>query len=240
MKQSYQLTRDPLFFVTVAFFAVLTTAVPGLLGQPRFMPLVQAISLGMFLLLPLRRRDMNGALTVVYLWLILAMATLMVLTWLVPNQLERAIEDGFMQRAAVSEWYFANSPLPASPATQPLASLLEILGVTLGSWLTAGFLGTWSLVRMANLAAFSAGHLLGVFKNPLLLPVALPIWSILEVIGAAGLVVVLAEPLANGRLSLGSVFGARRRLTLIFAILFGAGLLLEWLLPPYWHFPVAI
>ena len=176
----------------------------------------------------------------VYLWLALAMATLMVLTWLVPDQLERAIEDGFMHRAAVSEWYFANSPLPASPATQPVASLAEVLGVTLGSWLTAGFLGAWFLVQMANLAAFSAGHLLGIFKNPLLLPVALPIWSILELIGAAGLVVLLAEPLANGRLSLGSVFGARRRLALIFAVLFAVGLLLEWLLPPYWHFPVAV
>jgi len=27
---------------------------------------------------------------------------------------------------------------------------------------------------------------------------------------------------------------------LFYAILFGAGLLLEWLLPPYWHFPVAV
>jgi hypothetical protein len=240
MNRPYQLTRDPLFFITVAFFAVLTTAVPGLLGQPRFMPLVQAVSLGVFLLLPLRRRDVNGALTVVYLWLVLSMTTLLVLTWLAPTQLERAIANGFLHRAAISEWYFANSPLPASPAAAPLASLVEVLGVTLGSWLTAGFLGAWFLVQMANLAAFSAGHLLGIFKNPLLLPVALPIWSLLELIGAAGLVVLLAEPLANGRLSLGGIFGARRRLTLIFAILFAAGLLLEWLLPPYWHFPVPV
>lgn len=240
MNRPYQLTRDPLYYVTMAFFAMLTTAVPGLLGQPRFMPLVQAVSLGVFLLLPLRRRDVNGALTVVYLWLALSMTTLLALTWFLPTQLERAIANGFLHRAAISEWYFANSPLPASPAAAPLASLVEVLGVTLGSWLTAGFLGAWFLVQMANLAAFSAGHLLGIFKNPLLLPVALPIWSILELIGAAGLVVLLAEPLANGRLSLGSVFGARRRRTLIFALLFAAGLLLEWLLPPFWHFPVPV
>lgn len=54
-----------------------------------------------------------------------------------------------------------------------MASLIEALGVTLGASLTGGVVGVWFLVRMANLAAFSAGHLLGVLANPLLLALSL-------------------------------------------------------------------
>jgi hypothetical protein len=135
-----------------------------------------------------------------------------------------------------SEWYFANSPLPASFVSAPLSSLLEVVGVTLGSLFTGGVAGVWSLVRMANLAAFSAGHLLGVLGSPLWLFVALPIWSLLQLAGAGGLVVLLAEPLLVDRFALGKWFVRRRRPLLLFGALYAVGLLAELLLPSIWHF----
>ncbi len=236
MEREYQLTRDPVYYVMAAFFALLTTALPAVLGQVRFMPIGQTIVLSIFLSIAVRRRDLRSALTLVFLWLAFSMASLIGVTLIAPGQVERAFDDGFMVRAMFSEWYFANSPLPSSFATAPLPSLLEIAGVTLGSLITGGVIGVWSLVRMANLAAFSAGHLLGVLGSPLWLPVTLPIWSVLQLAGAGGLVVLFAEPLLVDRFALGKWFVRRRRPLLLFAAIYVAGLLAEWLLPTIWHF----
>ena len=91
---------------------------------------------------------------------------------------ERAIDNGFMQRAMTSEWYFARSPLPAGIVEQPLAGIVEIAGILLGSLLTGGLVSAWFLMRMANLAAFSAGHLLGPIPLPktALLPAGMPLY----------------------------------------------------------------
>lgn len=238
MTQEYQLHRDPVFYVTMAFFSLITTALPAVLGQPRFLPLVQAVALTVFLLVPLRRGDLRGALAVVFLWLALSMATIFALTWLAPNRVELAFENGFFHRGAVSEWYYANSPLPASFASQPLPSLVEIVGLLLGSLLTGGLVGAWFLVKMANLAAFSAASLLLTLGNPLLLAVALPPWSWLQIIGAGGLVVLLAEPLLSQRFGAGVRALAHRRLRplLIFGAIYVLGILLELVLPAFWHF----
>ncbi len=234
----YRLQRDPVFFFMAGFFALLTTGLPAVLGQPRLMPLLQAVALTVFMLIPLRQRDLRSALAVMFLWLTLQMSMLLVLTWFAPVQLERAFEDGFLFRAALSEWYFASSPLPASFASQPLASLIEILGVLAGSLLTGGLVGSWFLMRMANLAAFGAGSLLVALENPLWLPIALPLWSVLQLIGGAGLVVLLAEPLASGQFGAGMrrLGGERRPPLLLFGALYLAGLVLELVLPPFWHF----
>ena len=238
MQARYELNRDPVFYLMVAFFALLTTALPGIMGQLRFMPLLQAVTLTLLLAIPLRKRDLAGALLVVFLWLPIAMLAILVLTWLAPLQLERSFDNGFLHRAAYAEWYFAGSPLPASFATQPVGRLLEIVGILLGSLLTGGLVGAWFLVRLANLAAFSAGSLLLALGSPLLLPIALPIWSIVQVIGAGGLVVLLAEPLISGRFvaGIGDLLGTRRRPLLAFGLVYLFGLLLELILPAYWHF----
>jgi hypothetical protein len=238
MQQRYELNRDPVFFAMAAFFALLVTAIPAALGQLRFMPLLQAASLTVFLLIPLRKRDLRGALIVVFLWLALSMLAILVLTWFVPEQMERTFENGFLHRAAVSEWYYADSPLPASFATQPVPSLVEIAGILLGSLLTGGLVGAWFLVKMANLAAFSAGSLLLTMDSPLLLPIALPIWSILQIAGAGGLVVLLAEPLISGRFAagMGDLFRVRRRPLIVFGTIYLLGLILELILPAFWHF----
>lgn len=235
MEQEYTLTRDPVFYLTAAFFALLTTGLPAVLGQPRFMPLVQAVVLAIFFAIPLRRQHLAGALAVVLIWLVVSMMTIMTLTWLAPLQIERAFENGFFHRAAFSEWYFAGTPLPAGFEKQPVPRLVEILGITLGSLLTAGVVGAWFLMRMANLAAFSAGHLVSSLGGPLLLPVALPVWSVLQIAGAAGLMVLLAEPLF-ARFAVVAVFRRRRRPLLIFGALYVAGLLAELLLAGLWHF----
>ncbi len=236
MERAYQLSRDPAYFLMAVFFALLTTGLPAVLGQPRFLPLNQAVVLTIFVAIAVRRGDIRSGLAIVYLWLGVSMALLMVLTWFVPEQMEQAIDNGFMQRAMTSEWYFARSPLPAGIVEQPLAGIVEIAGILLGSLLTGGLVGAWFLMRMANLAAFSAGHLLGIFGNPLLIFIALPVWSILEIIGAGGLVVVLAEPLLSGRFALGSWFQRRKRLLALFGMIFGLGLLAEAVLPAFWHF----
>lgn len=236
MERDYQLTRDPVFYLMVAFFALLTTALPAMLGQLRFMPLVQTLVLAIFAGMAVRRRDLRGALIVVFLWLALSMGILALLTVVAPGQIERAFEDGFMHRAMVSEWYFARSPLPSSFSSQPLASLAEIVGVTFGSLVTGGVVGFWFLVRMANLTAFDAGHLLGILGNPFLIVVALPIWSILQVVGAGGLVVVCSELLLTDRFAVGKWLGRRLRLFAVFGAVYVAGLLAELILPPFWHF----
>lgn len=238
MTKEYRLSRDPIFFAMVAFFALLTTGLSSVLGQLRFLPIAQAVALTLLLLVPLRRRDLRGALATVFLWLALAMATVFAVTWIAPVEMERTFENGFLHRAAFAEWYYAGSPLPASFMSQPLASLVEIVGIVLGSLLTAGLVGAWFLMKLANLAAFSAASLLLTLENPLLIVVALPVWSILQVIGGGGLLVVLAEPLASGRLGAGlAELGRSRRLPLLlFGGLFALGLLLELILAPFWHF----
>ncbi len=245
MQKDYQLTRDPVYFFMVAFFALLTTGFPAVLGQPRFLPIVQAVALTVFIAIPLRRGDFRAALGVVYLWLALAMATVFALTWLAPAQVARAFDDDWLQRlgwqhaAYYSEWYYANSvPLPASFADQPIYSLLEVVGVTLGTLLTGGLVGAWFLVKLANLAAFSAAGLLSTLGNPLLLPIALPVWSILQIVGGGGLLVLLAEPIYTPGFGAGvrKLFGPRRRLLLIFGGLYLLGVILELVLPPFWHF----
>lgn len=236
MERGYQLTRDPVFFVMAGFFALLTTALPAVLGQFRFMPLSQTLVLAIFLIVAMRRRDLRAGLLLMLVWLSLSMLVLITLMLIAPGQVERAFTDGFMHRAMISEWYFANSPLPASFATQTLASLLEIAGVTLGALISGGVVGVWFLVRMANLAAFSAGHLLGILGSPLWIVVALPIWSVLQLIGASGLVVVCAEPLLTDRFALGAWLARRRRPLLVSGVIFVAGLVAEWFLPAFWHF----
>lgn len=238
MIREYHLSRDPIFFATVAFFALLTTGLSSVLGQLRFLPIVQAVALTILLLVPLRRRDLAAALATVFLWLALAMTTVFFVTWFAPVEMERTFENGFLHRAAFAEWYYAGSPLPASFLSQPLASLAEIVGIVLGSLLTAGLVGAWFLMKLANLAAFSAASLLLTLDNPLLIVVALPLWSILQVAGGGGLLVVLAEPLASGRLGSGlrELGSSRRPPLLLFGGLFALGLLLELLLSPFWHF----
>ncbi|MBO9393146.1 hypothetical protein [Caldilinea sp.] len=236
MAKAYQLTRDPVFYLMAVLFALFTTGLSAFLGQLRFMPISQTIALSLFMALALRRRDLRAALSVVALWLVTTMLVLIVLTLLAPTQVERAFADGFLHRAAFSEWYFTGSPLPASFTAAPFAKTLEIAGITVGSLLTGGVVGVWSLVRLANLTAFSAGHLLGVLESPLWIFVALPIWSLLQLVGATGLVALCAEPMLVDRFAFRQWLQRRRRELAIFGALYAIGLIAEAVLPAFWHF----
>ncbi|HHY55261.1 MAG TPA: hypothetical protein GYA08_07470, partial [Chloroflexi bacterium] len=79
MERTYQLTRDPVFYLMAAFFAFLTTALSAVLGQVRFMPISQTVILAIFVALAMRRRDLRAGLTLVFVWLGLSMIILIVL-----------------------------------------------------------------------------------------------------------------------------------------------------------------
>ena len=207
MEKEYNLSRDPSSLPWLGFFALLTTGFPCVLGQPRFLPLVQAVALTLFLAVPLRQRNLRSALFVVFLWLALTMGTLLALTWFDRRSHGTRLRGRFSLPRGLCRMVLrrqrASSPLPARFGTQLLPSLVEIVGIMLGSLLTGGPCRRLVLVKAANLAAFGAATLASTLPNPLLAVVALPLWRILQVIGGGGLLVLLAEPLASGHFGAG-------------------------------------
>jgi hypothetical protein len=119
----YDLTRDPIFYGTLVFFVLLTTAVPGLMGQPNFMPVIQATALTIFTAIALRRGGIDPALRVATVWLVVQGLFLFLITWLLPVQIEKAIHDGFLIRSGLMEWAYTGSVLPGSLLAAPLARL---------------------------------------------------------------------------------------------------------------------
>jgi hypothetical protein len=235
MQEQYSLVRDPVFYVMLAFFALLTTAMPAALGQPRFLPFAQTVALFAFLALAIRQRKVPQAVLILAIWLALQIIALILTTWLAPDQVERAINEGFEYRTAFLGWFYGAGALPASLSAQPAARLGELLGIIFGSLLTGGLLGVWFLVRAANLAAYGAGvlgHDSGLFFNSI---AGLPLWTLLRLAGYAGFVVLLAEPLFSRNWSPAYYLASRRRLLLISVTLLGLGLLLEVVLPGAWR-----
>jgi hypothetical protein len=72
--------------------------------------------------------------------------------------------------------------------------------------------------------------------SPIWIVVTLPIWSLLQLVGAGGLVVLFAEPLLVDRFGLAKWFRRRHRELIIFGAIYAVGLLAELLLPTFWHF----
>lgn len=234
MPDKYTLTRDPVFYGTVAFFSLLTTAMPALLGQPRFLPFIQALCLTIFVAQGLRHGHLRGAINTMALWLALQFILLMLLSRLFVGLVERAIGDGFAYRGEVAAWFFSGGPLPGGLLTAPLGRLVEVAGIVLGSLISAGLIGAWVMVRATNLAAYTAGTLLGAMETPGLYIWALPLWAMIRIAGYAGLVILCAEPLLTNTWSPRFYWTQRRRLLLVALGLVVAGLLLEIILPPIW------
>jgi hypothetical protein len=235
MNQDYSLARDPAFVVTTSFFAFLTTALPAVAGQPRFLPIVQAVALTIFLAVALRRRDLAQALWLMAIWLVIQLLTFTVLTRLLPANVERAIIDGFHVRAAQLSWLFAGTPLPGGWMAAPVSRLIETLGILAGSLATAGLVGNWFLMRAVNFTGYGIGVTLAALSLPNALFAALPLWHLLRIAGYAGFVVVLAEPLLTGNWALSYYLAHRRRVLLISSGLWLLGLVLELLLAPFWY-----
>ncbi len=235
MSTQYRLSHDPAFYIMAGFFALVTTALPAVLGQPRFLPIAQTLALFVFLLIPLRQRQIRQALTVVALWLVLQWATMFLLAWLAPLQVERAINDGFIYRTAYLEWFFGTRQAPASLTVQPVRHLLEVIGVLLGSLVSGGLIGIWFLVRAVNLSAFGSGALLAPLAGLIGLLAALPVWTLVRLAGYAGFVILLAEPMLTRNWALSVFWKVRRALFIGSTTLLVIGLLLEIILPGAWR-----
>jgi hypothetical protein len=235
MQSKDSLLHDPLFYITLGFFALLTTGLAAALGQPRFLPISQTVALFIFLAMAVRRGMMREALWIVVVWVVLQIATLSIVTRLVPGQVEQAIGNGFFYRTDFLAWFYAGEALPASLTVQPAARLLELIGILVGSLVTGGLVGVWFLVRAVNLAAYSAGALWQSSGFVGHLFAGLPLWTLLRLAGYGGFVVLLAEPLFTGRWSPGYYWRHRRRLLLLSATLLALGLILEVILPGLWR-----
>lgn len=229
----YHLINDPLFYSIAAFFALLTTAMPAALGQPRFLVLIQTLALFAFLFYTIRHGYMRQALQLLALWVTVQVITLLIVSVLLPDQVQRAINSGFEKQSEFIGWFHGNQPLADTLWQRPGQRLGEWLGIFLGSLLTGGLVGVGFLVSAVNVAVFKAGALLQ--GGWLLLPAALPPWSLLRLTSYAGFIALLAEPLLTSNWSLRYYLTVRRRHLQIATTLLVAGLILEAILPGAWR-----
>jgi len=237
MAERYRLIHDPLFYMTVGFFALLTTGFPALIGQPLFMPLSQTIVLFIFLSIPLRQRLLPQALLVMGIWYVVQALTMFSLTLFFAKYVQYAFADGFTYSMQYAEWFYAvpQAVRPDSFAAQPVGRAVELLGIVLGSLISGGLIGLWFLVRALNLTIFSMAGLMVMMESNTTLLAAVPIWGILRTLGYAGAVLLLAEPLLTSTWNPLYYWRTRRRLILATSALVGIGLLLEFLLPDLWR-----
>lgn len=237
MAERYTLIHDPLFYITVGFFALLTTGFPAIIGQPLFMPLIQTLVLFIFLSIPVRQRLLPQALLVMGVWYVVQALTMLSLTLFFANYVQYAFADGFTYSMQYAEWFYSVPDVlrPDSFAAQPVGRTVELLGILLGTLLSGGVIGIWFFVRALNLTIFSMGGLMLVMENSAALLAALPLWGILRTLGYAGAVVLLAEPLLTGNWNPFYYWRNRRQLIIATSALVVAGLLLEFLLPDFWR-----
>lgn len=231
----YDLTRDPLFYGTLIFFVLLTTAIPGVMGQPNFMPVIQALALTLFTAVALRRRGIGPALRVATVWLLVQGLIFFFLTWLLPVQMEKAIHDGFLVRTGLAEWVYVGSSAPGSLSAAPLARLGEIAGVVLGSLVTVGLVGGWFLVKGVNLLAYGMGSLWRATDSPLGILLGLAPWRLAQLTGYAGLFVLLIQPLLLNNWNPAHYLSTQRRLIVVSLALVAGGLIAELFLPGLWR-----
>ncbi len=234
MAKAYSLLSDPLFYIMLGFFALLTTGLASILGQPRFLPISQTVALFAFLSVALRRRQIRPAFTIIVIWLVLQLATLILLTRVAPGQVEWAFQNGFRYRGDFIGWFYGTGELPASLTQQLGYRLFELVGVLVGSLISGGLLGVWFLVRVTNLTAYGAGALWQTSGDSLAVLGGLPLWALFRLAGYAGFIVLLAEPLFTGNWSPRYYLSNRRRLLLISAGLLTAAILLELTLAQVW------
>lgn len=231
MTNDDSITCDPIYYVTVAIFALLTTVLPALLGQPRFLPIIQTLSLTIFVAITLHRRHPRGAINIMAGWLIFQFIIIVLLTRIFPQQVESAIAGGFTYRGAITSWFYGGAPHPNIVTTNPGAFLLEFMGIVIGSLATAGLVGNWILMGIVNKAAFGTGILLSSLANPGQAFLVIPYWTLLRVAGYAGFVILAAMPLLTATWSPNVYWQNHRRLILVSAGLLVAALLLELFLP---------
>ena len=232
-RRHYDLMKDPIYYFTFGFFAILTTALPAALGQPNFLPIAQAVALTLFLAVPLRRGLVGKGILVLSVWLVLQTLVMIVGTALLPPVFERAIHDGFAYHRSLLEWSVTGQNLPGWLFNSPVARLVELFGVLLGSLLSAGLVGLWFLMRAVNQFAYAVGRL--ALEGPPGLILGLMPWRLAMIAGYAGFVVILAQPLLTNSWSPAFYIKRQRRLLTASLTLVAIGLLLEMTLPGLWR-----
>lgn len=229
----YDLVKDPVFYITFAFFALLTTALPAALGQPNFLPIAQTVALTLFLAIPLRRGKTGTGIMMLSLWLSLQFMVMLVGSALLPVVFQRAIHDGFDFHRALLEWSATGSSLPGSLHENAGPRVVELFGVLLGSLVSAGLIGIWFLMRTLNQFAFAAGRLAA--EGPSGLMLGLMPWRIAMIAGYAGSIALLAQPLLRNTWSPFFYLARQRRLAAVSILLLAAGLVTELALPGLWR-----
>ena len=230
-ERPYNLIQDPLYYVTLLFFVLVTTLPPALIGQPTFLPVAQALGLMIFTALAVRRGSPRQALIVVSVWLVAQFVLLVTLTWLFPTRLDLAFANGFNFRTAYLQWFYTGQDLPHSLAGSPGAILIEVAGVILGSLATGGVIGAFFLVRAVNFTAFGMG---GLLAGGVGIIAALPLWTFFKVGGYACFFVLFSRPILTGNLLPSTLSGPTRRLLTLGAGLLIGGFFLEFFLPGLW------
>ena len=233
--QEQTLLSDPVFYVMLVVFVVISTALPALLGQSRLLPLVQAGALTGFVAVAARHRSVKHAIAIMAIWLTIQFVLLLVLALVVNSRVEQAISNGFLFRTEMAEWAFGNGILPASWGDQPLNRLIELIGITIGTALSGGLIGIWSIVRAVDLAAFSAAGFLLTPGTPAGLLIGLAPWTVLHVAGAVTLVAVLAQMLWTNTWSPAFYLANNRRSLTVGVLLLLAAALAEFVLSPLWR-----
>lgn len=229
----YDLTTDPIFYITFGLFALLTTLLPAALGQATLMPILQALALTIFLAIPLRRGSVDKGILALALWLALQLLVMGAGSAFLPQMFERAVADGFGFHRALLEWSVTGEGLPGWVLANPLVRLVEVAGVLLGSLLSAGLAGLWFLMRAVNQLGYAAGRLAAGGGAGLVL--GLMPWRLVTIVGYAGSVLLLAQPLLRSNWSVAFYFGRQRRLAVASVTLIVLGLLLELTLPGLWR-----
>lgn len=231
--RNYDLVKDPIYYITFGFFALLTTALPAALGQLNFLPIAQTVAITLFLAIPLRRGRIGTALVVLSSWLFLQLLVMILGSALLPLVFERAIHDGFAYHRALLEWSVTGIMLPGSVLHTPASRLLELVGIFFGSLLSAGLVGLWFLMRAVNQFGYGVGRL--ALSGPVGLILGLMPWKLATIAGYAGLVVMLAQPLLTNIWNPAHYFVRQRRLMVASIALIALGLVLELALPGIWR-----
>ncbi len=225
------ITHDATYYVTAAFFALITSALPAVLGQPRFLPIIQTLALTTFVSVALHNRNLRGAGQVMALWVPIQFIVIVVLTRTFLGQVEHAFTEGFAYRAAITAWFFGGAPHPAGLAAHPLGFVTEFAMMAIGSLLTAGLVGVWFLVRLINLAAYGTGILLATLPNLGLVLLVIPYWTLLRAAGHAALIVLCAMPLLTYRWSPGYYWREHRQWLVVALTLIILGIVAELIIP---------
>jgi len=231
---AYSILTDPIWYITGAFFALLTTALPAAFQQAWLLPLLQTVALWTLLLPAIRRAALRPILSMPTLWVVIQGLTFFALTLLAPNPTEVAVGNGFTYQADLLAWLYTQTPLPASLATQPLLRIIELAGILLGAVLTGGGVAIWFLARSVNLYAFGAAAVLNAGGNVGTLLGALEPWWLLRLAAFILIIALLSSPGFTGEYN-PAAWPAPRRRALWWGIgLLALALLLELLLPAPW------